>query len=554
MRPFGVASETDQPGSRRPADGAAAGAHNPVVAEKTPAAAATAIAKDEEAARAHDKAGTSEAAEPSAPLALTVAQAVLTAVENNRQLVVERLAPQIARTQEEFERGPFDPRLTGSIGYFRDLGMGLNSRGRPYDFTKNSLVGDIGIGQFLPTGTEVELGVKTGVVDASGLGTSQFFPEQPGLLHQLVETRAGLTVTQALLRGAGTAVNLARIREARLDTLASDYELRGFSVAVVARVEQTYWDMALAARRVEILDQAVARAEDQLRQFKERAGAGVVAGMNLTAMEAEIALCRDDLVDARSSLAKMRVRFLRLLNLPGGNLWGRQVQLLDKASSAAVTLDDVESHVQVALRMRPDLNQARLAVQRGDLEVVRTANGLLPKLDLFVALGQSGYAETFGGSWGNVDGDRHEVLIGVRAEVPIGQHADRALHSRAVLTRRQAEEAVKNLEQLVQEDVRTAHLEVKRTQEKAVTAAETRRLDEKNLQAELELAMLGRSGASQVARAQRDLIREQLAEAAAEVEQMKAAVDLYRLEGSLLERRGLSAPGAAPPGAGAAGR
>jgi len=547
VRPVGAASEAARPGSRRPADAAAAGPRKPAVAEKAPAAGGA-------AAKADEKAGAPEAAEPSGPVQLTVAQAVLTAIENNRQLVVERLEPQIVRTEEEFQRGIFDPRLTGSIGLLRDLGMRLSSRGRAYNFTENSLVGDIRIEQLLPTGTEVELGVKTSVVDASGLGTSELFPEQPGLMHQLVETRAGLTVTQALLRGAGTAVNLARIREARLDTLASDYELRGFSEAVVARVEQTYWDMVLAARQVGILGQAVAMGEDQFKQFKERAGAGVVAGMNLTAMEAEIALRRDELVNARSDMAKTRVRFLRLLNLPGGDLWGRQVQLMDKASPAAVALDDVESHVQVALRMRPDLNQARLAVQRGDLEVVRTANGLLPKLDLFIALGQSGYAETFGGSWGNIDSSRHEVLVGVRAEVPIGQHADRALRNRAVLTRRQAEEAVKNLEQLVQEDVRTAHLEVKRTQEKVATAAEARRLDEKNLQAELELAMLGRSSASQVARAQRDLVREQLAEAAAEVGQMKAAVDLYRLEGSLLERRGVLAPGGSPPAPGGAGR
>jgi len=547
VRPVGAASEAARPGSRLPADGAAAGTPKPAVAEEAPSATEAAPAKA-------DKAKAPQAAESSGPVELTVAQAVLTAIENNRQLVVERLEPQIARTAVQFEQGIFDPKLTGSIGYLRDLGMGLSSRGREYDFTKNSPVGDIGIEQFLPTGTEVELGVRTSVVDASGLGTSQFFPNQPGLLKQLVETRAGLTVTQALLRGAGTAVNLARIREARLDTLASDYELRGFSEAVVARVEQAYWDMVLAARKVEILEQAVAMAEDQLKQFKERVGAGTVAGMNLAAMDAEIAMRRDELVNARSEMAKIRVRFLRLLNLPGGDLWGRQVQLVDKASPSAVVLDDVESHVQVALRMRPELNQARLAIQRGDLEVVRTANGLLPKLDLFITLGQSGYAETFEGSWGNIGGSRHEVLVGVRAEYPIGQHADRALHSRAVLTRRQAEEALKNLEQLVQEDVRTAWLEVKRTQEKAATAAEARRLDEENLRAELELAMLGKAGASQVARAQRDLVRERLAEAEAEMGQMKAAVDLYRLEGSLLERRGVSAPGGAPPAPGTPGR
>ena len=54
--------------------------------------------------------------------------------------------------------------------------------------------------------------------------------------------------------------------------------------------------------------------------------------------------------------------------------------------------------MKLALQMRPDLNQAKLLWQRGDLEVVKTRNGLLPKLDLFVTLGRTGFAESFGKS------------------------------------------------------------------------------------------------------------------------------------------------------------
>ncbi|MEZ6193181.1 MAG: hypothetical protein R3C45_18055 [Phycisphaerales bacterium] len=42
------------------------------------------------------------------------------------------------------------------------------------------------------------------------------------------DARLGLTVTQQLLR-AGPAVNLARVKQAELDTRASLYELRGFA-------------------------------------------------------------------------------------------------------------------------------------------------------------------------------------------------------------------------------------------------------------------------------------------------------------------------------------
>ena len=42
----------------------------------------------------------------------------------------------------------------------------------------------------------------------------------------------------------------------------------------------------------------------------------------------------------------------------------------------------------MSLRMRPLLNEARLNLMQNDLEVVKTKNGLLPLLDLFVSLGQ----------------------------------------------------------------------------------------------------------------------------------------------------------------------
>jgi outer membrane protein len=73
-----------------------------------------------------------------------------------------------------------------------------------------------------------------------------------------------VTLTQALLRGARVESNLARLRQAELDTLASEYELRGLCRGLVADVEQAYWDYALASRRTEIFAEALAVAEQQL--------------------------------------------------------------------------------------------------------------------------------------------------------------------------------------------------------------------------------------------------------------------------------------------------
>ena len=79
----------------------------------------------------------------------------------------------------------------------------------------------------------------------------------------------------------------------------------------------------------------------------------------------------------------------------------------------------------------------------------------------------------------------------------------------------------------------------------AATAA-TRKLKEEALRAETGKFTVGKSTSFLVAQAQRDLVVSQIAEIGAVVTLLKGLVELYRLEGSLLERRGIVAPGGEP--------
>jgi outer membrane protein TolC len=196
--------------------------------------------------------------------------------------------------------------------------------------------------------------------------------------------------------------------------------------------------------------------------------------------------------------------------------------------------------------MRPDLNQARLGIKRGDLEIVKTRNGLLPKMDFFVTLGKSGYANSFGPSLRNLDKDNYDVQVGLTFEYPFGNRDAEARHRRAILGRRESEEAVGNLAQLVEVDVRSACIEVNRAREQVAATSATRKLQEEKLRAETEKFRVGKSTNLLIAQAQRDLVASQISEIEALVNHLKALVDLYRLEGSLLERRGISAPGREP--------
>jgi outer membrane protein TolC len=105
---------------------------------------------------------------------------------------------------------------------------------------------------------------------------------------------------------------------------------------------------------------------------------------------------------------------------------------------------------------------------------------------------------------------------------------------------------VKNLAQLVQVDVRSAYIEVTRAKEQISATAATRALQEEKARIEAEKFRVGKSTTLLVAQAQRDLLSSRITEIETITNYLKALIELHRLEGSLLERRGIIAPGREP--------
>ena len=468
---------------------------------------------------------------PANTIRVTIQDAILMALENNRSLAIERLNPRILETFENQEQAVFDPVLAAQVAVERQRGERSRSSGGRDPFTSDTIDAEVTLEQFFPAGTAVQVGGSSGLLETS-------LNEDP-----LAQSRLELSVTQALLRGYGAAVNLANIRQSRLDTDASLYELRGFAEALLSQVEAAYWDYALAKRQIAIVVESLNLAEQQMKDTEEMIHVGRVAESELVATEAAIASRRQELIEARSALEVSRLRFLRLLNPQVPNPFKQEVELLSLPDFEQVALDDVDAHVAVAVRMRPDINQAKLNVDRDELEIVKTKNGLLPRMDFFITLGKSGYADSFGGSAGDISGDSYDALAGVRFEYPLKNRGAQARHRRSLLNRDQAQLALENLSQLVELDVRAAYIEVQRARQQIAASSETRKLDEEKLRIETEKFKVGRSTNFLVDQAQRDLLLSRLIEIRSMASYLKALTELFRLEGSLLERRGISAPG-----------
>jgi outer membrane protein TolC len=98
------------------------------------------------------------------------------------------------------------------------------------------------------------------------------------------------------------------------------------------------------------------------------------------------------------------------------------------------------------------------------------------------------------------------------------------------------------MEQLVQVDVRSAYVDVLSTAEQIKATQLTKQSREATLNIEHEKFRLGKSTSFLVAQAQRDLVASEIATVEAVIAYRKALLDLYRFEGTLLERKGIQTP------------
>lgn len=453
-------------------------------------------------------------------LTITVDDAVILALRNNRALITEKLNPQIRDTYVSQEKSAFDPGMEGQISIAEDREIDGDVESR----TKSTL-GKILVSEALPLGTSFEMGMTVNRTrDAS--------PEYT--------TETTLTATQSLLQGFGYNVNRVMIRQAEIDSAISEFELRGFAESLISEVEDIYWDYVLAQNQVRIVEESLNLVQQEMDETKQRILVGTLAETELVAVEAEHALQLEALINACSNVDILRVKLLRLIHPELMIHTGSTITALSEPTVPPSPLEPLENHLELAFRLRPDLNQAMLQRQKGDIELIKTRNGLLPKLDLFIQLGRTGYADSFHDSIQTGPDRTDSVEVGLTFDASLLNRSARSRQHRALLTQQQLRISLINMKDLVRQDVELAYIDVKRTRQQVDATAGTSRLQKEKLRVETAKFHAGKTTAYFVAQAHRDLLGSEVEEVRAIVNYLKACNHLYLMEGSLLERRGIA--------------
>lgn len=466
---------------------------------------------------------------------VTLLSAVCQVLEQNQQLRVERLRPEISNTGIEEAEGEFDTVLeAGFLHRTRHTStQGPEPReGDASEPTRSENVSrtndfNVGLSGRLPTGTNYNLGI-TGSRSVTNT-TKPFY-----------NLATNLNITQNLLRGAGCEVNCVRVWTAQNNFIISLYQLQQVLIDLVTDVQSTYWNTYLAFRTLQIRLTAYAVAREQRERAEEFVRVGKSPPLEALAAQAEESSRISDIINAAADLKLRQIQLLRLINPDCKPLgWRALLYPVDKPVLPSEPLIP-EQRIGLAQYYRPDLRQAQIDLSNRELEVVRTENGLLPAFDLVAELGYTGVGNSLGAAARQIrDRDFNNWALGFQFSYPLQNRQASAAHRRSNFQKNLAEEAIGNFCQIIEVDIRNAVIQIERTTRLIESTHVTRRLREEELEAEIEKFRVGRSTSLLVAQAQRDLTTAQLDEVSSEVANILAYLQLYRSEGTALQRLGI---------------
>jgi outer membrane protein TolC len=483
---------------------------------------------------------------------LTRDEAVRMALRRNEDVAIERESVAAAVAGIRGARGAYDPVLELSGGWSRSTEP-VNSAfsGAPSGrFAPELESADAGgaIHQLLPTGGALSVHASGARQTSDGLAT---------LLSPAYGTSVGVELRQPLLRDLAMDDARLRLRVAGAGRRAATAALERSVSTTVAGVERAYWSLVAVRQGVEVREDAVRLAEQQLDETEARVESGAAPGTEMSQPRAELERRRGELLGQREAEARAE-NALKVLILPGAEPadWLERITPTDDAT-VTVTAVDVRATLERALARRPELDEARAALERRRAETARARSNLWPSLDAVVSYDRFGLAGTptgagpggaippeldggLGRSFGTIrDGDFDATRVGLVLGLPITNRTARSGLAVSRSAERQAEAVLSKARKAVCAEVLDAAAAVEAAGQRVQAARAGRQAAETQLAAERDRYASGLSTNFLVLTRQNDLARARLEEISARTDYETARTELSRAAGSLIEERGI---------------
>ena len=486
-------------------------------------------------------------------LPLTVGDVVTLMLENNLDIGVNRLSPRLSEYVIETLYRPFEPTLRLQATVNRNTSPSTSQlTGAP---SLRTLGGSylVGYSQTLPTGTNVGVDFILNR-NSSNSAFNTFNPAWSGNMRY--------SFNQHLLRDYGRLNNTSQIRIAQNNEKISATQFEKQLIDLVAQAQRTYWDLVFTGEDVKVKQRSMDLAQKTLSDNEIQVRIGTLAPIDLVQAESEVASRNEQLVVSRYTQAQTGDQVKKFITFqadPGLVL----ANLVPMEGARRPSPSDVlppDQAIKVALENRPEMRQLQLDLENKNIDLESTKNQLLPIVDLIGSYTQNGVGgiETLRSGFGPTApiiavnkggvGDAFQQLfgynytgysIGISVQVPLRNRAAQGDNARATTDKRLSENRISAQAQQIALEVRNALTQVDMNRARIETAAKSRELTERRLEAEQKKFDLGASTIRFVLEEQRNVAQAETNEIQALVNYAKALVDMDRAMGMTLKKNNI---------------
>lgn len=456
-------------------------------------------------------------------------------LQNNLQLQVARLGPEIAATRVGAEFGRLDATLRASVSAVQEL-EDASSNNRPTEALESRYTGgEMGLSLPLATGGSIDLGADLYSYETVYLdGERRIDPSE-----KAYPTNLSATITLPLLEGAGYDANLGPIAVAAIDERISVVDLRNLLTNLLSSSEQVYWQLVRSWRAMEIQSTILDLALQTVADIEALASGGVLPAFEqdrarLTVSQRRAAVIQADF-DLRRAMRAVKV----LVNRPDVPLdAGVVVQPSSKVDTRGLVLDRARL-AEVALENRSELLRADLALRQDEVRLAMARRALLPRLDLQGSIGGLGIEENATDSIERLlDGEfPPSWSVGLSFSVPLGNRTARSDLAAAQIARSRTEVQSRQIQLDVVQEVYDAVDRIETVWGEVAAYRRGEREALRNLKGVRELLRLGASSALEVSLAIGDLSDAQLALLDSEIRYQVALIQLAQATGTALGRQ-----------------
>lgn len=477
-----------------------------------------------------------------APMRLTLDDAVRLALQNNLDIAVDRLEPQLAQQRVSQASAAYLPSLSGVFGRTHTVqppsNLLVNAEGTVTDAFNSTLA----VGQRLPwAGTTYNVSWN-----ASRQTTNSFFQSFSPNLGSVVQ----VSFSQPLLRDLAMDSARQQLVITKRNKEMSDTRFRETVVRTLADVKRAYWNLVSARASVGVQQKALDLARELVRTNTARVNVGSSPPLDLLSAKAEQAQREENLVVAQVQ-ARQAEDALRILifDQNSASFWTEGIEPTDSTPVGA-PLPDVEAVVQGALKTRQDLIRARDEVANAETSVKFYQSQRLPDLRAQASYGATGLGGTrwlrTGGFPGTITGTQltsfgsvmNQVFsrnfpswsVGVTLSYPIGYSFEEAGLANARVQEAQARVRLQNAETKAVRQIRQAAWQMEANTRRIETSRAAREFAEQRLDAEQKRYDVGMSTSFLVVQAQRDLAQARNNELAAALDYVRAIIDFEALQ------------------------